>query len=89
MISPQLPTVFLIAGIIFLLISVVGQAQLGFVAINPGCFGRFLALIIGIISLIFAVSPLTFSPEMLDAVRTYITDIIQQNANLFNEFSGS
>ncbi len=88
MIDSQFTTIFLIAGMIFLLISVIGQAQLGFAAINPGCFGRFLALIIGIVSLIFAVSPLN-SSGILDSARIYLTDLIQQNANLLNQFLGS
>lgn len=84
MINPQLPTIFLIVGMVFLFISVIGQAQLGFASINPGCFGRFLALIFGLTSLILAVSLSNFSTEMLDAVRIYITNQIQQNTSLFN-----
>jgi hypothetical protein len=84
MINPQLPTVFLIVGMVFLFISVIGQAQLGFASINPGCFGRFLALIIGISSLILAVSLSNFSSEILNAVRIYITNQIQQSTSLFN-----
>ncbi|MDZ8051313.1 MAG: hypothetical protein RMX68_003570 [Aulosira sp. ZfuVER01] len=81
---------FLIAGIVFLVIAVLGQTKLGFIEINPGCFGRTLALLIGLISLAFALSVGTTSVETLDLLRTYLTNLIQQSMGFVNEFlSGS
>lgn len=40
-----------ISGIVCLAIAIIGQAKLLFIEINPGCFGRLLALIVGIFCL--------------------------------------
>ncbi|BAY74589.1 hypothetical protein NIES25_10030 [Nostoc linckia NIES-25] len=76
---------FVIAGIVFITIAVIGQSKLGFIEINPGCFGRFLALIIGISSLLYAVGLLNFSLGNLDSVRTYLLELIQQSLSSINE----
>lgn len=81
---------FLIAGIVFLVIAVLGQTKLGFVEINPGCFGRTLALLIGLISLAVALLGGTTSVETLNLLRTYLTNLIQQSMGFVNDFlSGS
>jgi hypothetical protein len=76
---------FLIAGIVFITIAVIGQSKLGFVEINPGCFGRFLALVIGISSLFYALGLLTFSAETLDLLRTSLTEQIKQSISSIND----
>ncbi|MFN6537148.1 hypothetical protein FACHB389_27200 [Nostoc calcicola FACHB-389] len=76
---------FVIAGIVFITIAVIGQSKLGFIEINPGCFGRFLALIIGISSLLYAVGLLNFSVGTLDSLRTYLIELIQQSLTSINE----
>lgn len=69
-----LNTVFLITGTIFLFIAVIGQAKLGIAEINPGCFGRFLSLIIGLVCLILAVSLAVFPSETwLETIRSFVT----------------
>lgn len=73
-----------IAGIIFLTIAVLGQIKLGFAEINPGCFGRTLALFVGILSLGFAALLVNFPVETLDLFKTYIAKLIQQNMVLLN-----
>ncbi|BAY09643.1 hypothetical protein [Calothrix sp. NIES-2098] len=81
---------FFIAGIVFLVIAVLGQTKLGFVEINPGCFGRTLALLIGLISLAVALFGGTSSVETLELLRTYLTNLIQQSMGFVNDFlSGS
>ncbi|MEH2252304.1 hypothetical protein [Nostoc sp.] len=65
---------FLIAGIIFIMIAVIGQSKLGFIEINPGSFGRLLALFMGISSLLYALGLLNFSGGTLDLLRTYLTE---------------
>ncbi|MEH2010799.1 hypothetical protein [Nostoc sp.] len=76
---------FLIAGIIFITIAVIGKSKLGFIEINPGFFGRFLALFIGISSLLYALGLLNFSAETIDLLRTYMTEQIQQSLSSINE----
>lgn len=76
---------FLIAGIIFITIAVIGKSKLGFIEINPGFFGRFLALFIGISSLLYALGLLNFSAETIDLLKTYMTEQIQQSLSSINE----
>jgi hypothetical protein len=76
---------FLIAGIVFITIAVIGQSKLGFVEINPGCFGRLLAFFIGISSLLYALGLLTFSAETLDLLRTSLTEQIKQTISSAND----
>ncbi|BAZ32663.1 hypothetical protein NIES4074_51690 [Cylindrospermum sp. NIES-4074] len=74
----------LIAGIVFLSIAVLGQIKLGFAEINPGCFGRVLALFLGILSLGFAALLVSFPVETLDLIKTYLAKLIQQNISWVN-----
>ncbi|MEH2241544.1 hypothetical protein [Nostoc sp.] len=76
---------FLIAGIVFITIAVIGQSKLGFIEINPGCFGRFLALFIGISSLLYALGLLNLSAETLDLLITSLTEQIKQSIGSINE----
>ncbi|MBD2616598.1 MAG: hypothetical protein FWK04_24420 [Nostoc sp. GBBB01] len=76
---------FVIAGIVFITIAVIGQSKLGFIEINPGCFGRFLALIIGISSLLYALGLLNFSVANIDSLKNYLLELIQQSLNSINE----
>lgn len=86
MATPSLTTSFLIAGIVFLTISVIGRSKLGFVEINPGFFGRFLALIIGILTLTLATFLGFFPVESLEVFKTYLAEQIQQNLNALSQF---
>jgi hypothetical protein len=72
-------TFLLIAGTVFLTISVIGQAKLGFAEINPGFFGRFLALIIGLFSLTAAVLLVLFPADGINLIRDYLVQQIQQS----------
>lgn len=89
MTNSPLTTFFLILGLVFLTISVIGKARLGFAEINPGIFGRFLALIIGLSSLILAISLGIFPVEMLEAIRNSLAEQIQQNASSLTWFKSS
>lgn len=86
MTTSSLTTVFLISGLIFLLIAVIGQARLGFAEINPGGCGRVLALILGIFSLGFAVALIIFPVEAVDLIRNQLVQQIQQNLNALTQF---
>ncbi|ALF55402.1 hypothetical protein ACX27_25400 [Nostoc piscinale CENA21] len=84
-----LSNIFLTLGIVFLVISVLGQSKLGFIEINPGCFGRVLALIIGVASLAFVLLGSNFSVETIDLIRNYLAKAIQQNIPQINELLNS
>ncbi len=85
MTNSPLTTFFLILGIVFLTISVIGQSKLFFAEINPGCFGRFLALIIGVFSLMCAVFIGVFPLETVDLVKNYLAQQLQQNISSINQ----
>ncbi|MEH2333108.1 hypothetical protein [Nostoc sp.] len=76
---------FLIVGIVFITIAVIGQSKLAFIEINPGCFGRILALIIGIFILLYALGLLNFSTINLDLLRTSLTEQIKQSISSIND----
>lgn len=86
MTNSPLTTFFLIGGTAFLVIAVVGRSRLGFAEINPGFFGRVLALIIGVFSLICAVLLVLFPVEMFDLLRNYLAQQIQQNLGFMTQF---
>lgn len=76
---------FLIVGIVFITIAVIGQSKLAFIEINPGCFGRILALFIGISSLFYAWGLLNFSTVKLDLLRTSLVEQIKQSISSIND----
>ncbi|MEH2419738.1 MAG: hypothetical protein V7K48_01940 [Nostoc sp.] len=76
---------FLIVGIVFITIAVIGQSKLGFIEINPGCFGRLLALFIGISSLLYALGLVNFSAVTLDLLITSLAEQIKQSISSINE----
>lgn len=78
MTNSPLTNYLLIAGVAFLLIAVLGQTKLGFIEINPGCFGRTLALFLGVFSLLFALGMVGLPMETFDLIRNYLTQEIQQ-----------
>ncbi len=76
---------FLIVGIVFITIAVIGQSKLAFIEINPGCFGRILALLIGISILLYALGLFNFSTVNLDLLRIYLTEQIKQSISSIND----
>lgn len=79
MTSSSLTNFFLISGLVFLLIAVVGQARLGFAEINPGGCGRFLAFILGVCSLVMAAGLVIFPGQSLQVFGNSLVQQIQQN----------
>ncbi|MEH1871650.1 hypothetical protein [Nostoc sp.] len=76
---------FLIAGIVFITIAIIGQSKLGFIEINPGCFGRFLALFIGISSLLYALGLFNISTVNFDFLKTSLLEQIKQSISSIND----
>jgi len=86
MTSTPSTTIFLISGLVFLLIAVIGQAKLGFAEINPGGCGRFLAFILGVFSLLMAGILEVFPAQTLDSITTSLVEQIQFNLKYLTHF---
>lgn len=86
MANSPLTTFFSISTLVFLMIAVVGKSKFAFAEINPGFFGRFLALILGLVNLTVAVLLVIFPAETLELVRSYLVEQIQQNLQSLTEF---
>jgi hypothetical protein len=73
---------FLISGIIFLLLAVAGKSKFAFVEINPGGWGRFLALIIGSVCLILGVGLVILPWEIFsEVIRNFVVEQLKNNIN--------
>lgn len=84
-----LTNIFLLAGMTFLLISVLGELKFGFAEINPGLFGRIVALVIGVLYLIITVLLVIFPSDILqELIRNSLLEQLQQNINLLNKTNG-
>lgn len=83
-----LTNIFLLAGMIFLLISVLGEFKFGFAEINPGLFGRIVALVIGILCLIITVLLVVFPSDILQGlIRNSLVEQFQQNINFIQKIN--
>ena len=85
-INTQLSIFFLAPGLIFVMIAVIGKSRIAFIEIDPGCFGRFLALTLAIISLVIAILLGIFPAEMIGLIKNYFTEQILQNMDWFTRF---
>ncbi len=68
------------------MISVLEKSKFAIAEINPGFFGRFLALILGLVSLAGAVLLVIFPAETLELVRSSLVEQIQQNLQSLTQF---
>lgn len=81
MTNPLLTNIFLLAGMFFLLISILGELKFGWAEINPGLFGRIVALVIGSVCLIITVLLVIFPADLLqELLRNALTQRFQQNS---------
>ncbi|MFB2894562.1 hypothetical protein ACE1CI_16755 [Aerosakkonemataceae cyanobacterium BLCC-F50] len=87
MTSTSLNTILLISGLVLLLISIVGQSKLLFLEINPGCWGRFLAFTLGVLSLIMFAILSVGTTQSLDAIATSLFDQIRLNLQNLTQFA--
>jgi uncharacterized membrane protein len=76
---------FLILGIVFLTIAVIGQSKVLFIEINPGFFGRLLALIIAILSLNSAFSQGLLPRMNMDFLTSLVQNIVPEVTNMINQ----
>ncbi|MBO3460469.1 hypothetical protein G7B40_000520 [Aetokthonos hydrillicola Thurmond2011] len=72
-------------GMVFLTISVIGQSKLFFLEINPGCFGRLLALVIGVVSLYFALTQGAIALPNFDILVNFIQNLIPDLTNFLKQ----
>ena len=79
--TSHLTTLLGIFSLVFLMIAVIGKSRLAFIEINPGIFGRLLALLLGIFSLAMLVLLLIFPVEFLDVLRTSFGEQLQRSLN--------
>lgn len=86
MTSASLNTILLISGLVLLLISIIGQSKLLFLEINPGCWGRFFAFTLGVLSLILFAILSVGSTQSLDAIATSLFDQIRLNLQNLTQF---
>lgn len=83
-----LTNIFLLAGMIFLLISVLGELKFGFAEINPGLFGIIVALVVGILCLIITVLLVIFPSDILPLlIRNSLVEQFQQNINFIQKIN--
>jgi hypothetical protein len=76
---------YFISGIVLLAIAVIGQAKLLFLEINPGCFGRMLALILGVISLSLSSTQGIFPSELPQLLSNFLQSFISEAKNIINQ----
>ncbi len=76
---------FLILGIVFLVIAIIGQSKLLFLEINPGCFGRLLALALGALSLYLALPQGLIAVPNFDVFRTFVQNLIPEFTNMIQQ----
>jgi hypothetical protein len=76
---------FFILGIVFLVIAVIGQSKVLFMEINPGCFGRLLALALGALSLYLAFPQGLITVPSLDVFRNFVQNLIPEFTNMIQQ----
>ncbi len=76
---------YFISGVVLLAIAVIGQAKLLFLEINPGCFGRLLALILGVISLSLSSTQGLFPSELPQLLNNFLQNFISEARNIINQ----
>jgi hypothetical protein len=86
MTTSPVTNLFLISSLVFLMIAVVGKSKFGFAEINPGGFGRLLALLLGTFSLLIAAVLVLFPVEMLEVLKNSLAEQIQQNMDSLIQF---
>lgn len=79
------PITFLLTtlGTVFLIIAVIGNSKIWFIELNPGGFGRFLGLILGLVFYILVFSSLLVPIEFWQTISEALSNQIQENIKSF------
>jgi hypothetical protein len=79
------PITFLLTtlGTIFLIIAVIGNSKIWFIELNPGGFGRFLGLVLGLVFYILVFSSLLVPIEFWQTISEAVSNQLQENIKSF------
>ena len=81
--NTPVPSLLVTLGTIFLIIAVIGNSRIWVIELNPGGFGRFLGLILGIIFYIIAFSSLLLPVDFWQMISDVLTNQLQENIKSF------
>lgn len=84
--NTPLSTIFFVVSLILFALAIVGNSKIAFIEVNPGCFGRLLALLFGFITLLAAIVLVVFPMPMLDEIKTQIAELLQQNFSSITQY---
>lgn len=79
------PITFLLTtlGTVFLIIAVIGNSKIWFIELNPGGFGRFLGLVLGLVFYILVFSSLLVPIEFWQTISEALSNQLQENIKSF------
>lgn len=86
MTNTPLSTILFIVSLTLFILAIVGNSKLAFIEVNPGCFGRLLALLFGFITLLAATALVVFPMPMLEGIKTQIAELLQQNFSNITQY---
>jgi hypothetical protein len=78
-INTPLSSLLVTLGTIFLVIAVIGNSKLWVIELNPGGFGRFLGLVLGLVFYGIAFSSSLLPPDFWQRVSNALTNQLQEN----------
>jgi hypothetical protein len=81
--NTPLSSLLVTLGTIFLIIAVIGNSRIWVIELNPGGFGRFLGLILGIVFYVIAFSSLLLPVDFWQMISEVLTNQIQENIQSF------
>ncbi|HEY9652606.1 MAG TPA: hypothetical protein V6C95_18260 [Coleofasciculaceae cyanobacterium] len=70
-------------GTVFLVIAVLGNSKLWIIELNPGFFGRFLGLLLGLAFYAIAFSGSLFPPDFWQTISDVLKTQFQENLKYF------
>ncbi len=81
--NTPLSSLLVTLGTIFLIIAVIGNSRIWVIELNPGGFGRFLGLILGIVFYAVAFSSLLLPVDFWQMISDVLTNQLQENIKSF------
>jgi hypothetical protein len=81
--NTPLSSLLVTLGTIFLIIAVIGNSRIWVIELNPGGFGRFLGLILGIVFYVVAFSSLLLPVDFWQMISEALTNQLQENIKSF------
>jgi hypothetical protein len=81
--NTPLSSLLVTLGTLFLIIAVIGNSRIWIIELNPGGFGRFLGLILGIVFYVIAFSSLLLPVDFWQMISEALTNQLQENIKSF------